>query len=332
MPHAAPVKAALIGTGKIGWEFQDDPGASRFGICTHAAAWNSLDDVQFVAVADADEEKARRCAARWRVPAAYRDVGNLLNDAQPDIVSVATPDETHFSLTRQCLEHPSVRAVLVEKPLASTAAEAMQLEALAKRLNKTIVVNYSRRFCPVYRSLREQIRRGDYGALRLARVLYTKGLRHNGSHALDLMQYWFSKVRLLRAEVPAWAVAKSNDSFDPPCNVTFSLPEGSEGVLHNLPFQEYTLFEMDLCFEKGRLSFTAGGDILETHVIVEDQPFVGYRSVVREATHEGCLRDYLLHAAGHVVAVMRHGEENVSSVHASVSLLQQYEAILSTGL
>jgi predicted dehydrogenase len=324
-----PLKAALLGCGKIGWQFQDDPGASHFGICTHAAAWSTLGDVQLVAVADADTQKARRCAARWQVPVAYQDVRNLLDASQPDVVSIATPDETHFSLSQQCLDHPSVRAVLVEKPLASNVAEAIQLDALAKRLNKTIVVNYSRRFCPVYQSLRQDIRRGDYGAIRLIRVLYTKGLRHNGSHALDLMQFWFSRIVLLRAEVPSWAVERSDNSADPPRDVLFSLSGGGVGMLHSLPFQEYTLFEMDLCFDKARIVFTEGGDTLETHAIVENRPFVGYRRLASRSKQEGCLRDYLLHAASHVIAVMQGTQDNVSTVGASIALLQEYETILS---
>ncbi|MDR3400893.1 MAG: Gfo/Idh/MocA family oxidoreductase [Chthoniobacter sp.] len=320
-------RAALIGCGKIGWEFQDDPGAARFGVCTHVAAWNALDNVRLVAVADAHSQKAQRCATRWQVPFAYQDVGELLRGAQPEIVSIATPDESHFSVARECLEYPSVRVVLVEKPLATTFAEASQLDALARSLGKIIVVNYSRRFCPVYQSVRRQIQTGSYGATQLARVVYTKGVRHNGSHALDLMQYWFGDVKLGDAQAPSWN-AGADDCFDPPMNVTFSLPGRGEGMLHNLPYQQYTLFELDLCFESARLVFTDGGDVLETHTVVADQPFAGYRSLVRESRQEGCLRDYLLHACRHVAALLGGGVENLSSAAASISLLQEYETLL----
>src|SRR5207302_3214378 len=121
------IKAALLGCGKIGWEFQDDPRAEAFGTCTHASAWRELDGVELAAVGDVNIEKARACAARWNVGGAYDDPGKLLADTQPEIVSIATPDETHAAIARACLEFPSVQAVLVEKPLATTAEEAASL-------------------------------------------------------------------------------------------------------------------------------------------------------------------------------------------------------------
>jgi predicted dehydrogenase len=312
----------LIGCGKIAWGFQEEPGAARYGICTHAAAWSALDQTQLVAVTDANREQAQRCADRWQVPAVCDDVAQLLEKARPQVVSVATPDDTHFPVARQCLEFPSVRAVLVEKPLARAAADAAILHELAGQLNKTLVVNYIRRFCPVYQDVRARISTGEFGPLRLAQVLYTKGLRHNGSHALDLMQYWFGRVSSLRGEVPAWA---ANDTADPEMDVTFDLDRGGKGVLHCLPSQDYTVFEADLCFEKARLAFTESGDVVEIHTPRSGYPFAGYRSLVRESRQDGCLRDYLLHAVRHTVAVMDGKAKNLSSAESSIALLEQLD-------
>jgi hypothetical protein len=62
---------------------------------------------------------------------------------------------------------------------------------------------------------------------------------------------------------------------------------------------------------------------------VENRPFVGYRRLASRSKQEGCLRDYLLHAASHVIAVMQGTQDNVSTVGASIALLQEYETILS---
>ncbi len=320
-----PVRVALIGCGRIGWRFQDDPGAGPFGICTHAAAWHSLKSAHLVAVADQDLEQARACAARWHVPAVYQDTAALLNDSQPQIVSIATPDDTHAGVARQCLEHPSVQAVFVEKPLAATAKEGAELCALATRMDKKIMVNYSRRFCPIYQSLRSAIQRKEYGRIRLVRVLYTKGLRHNGSHALDLMLFWFSGFSMKDMVEPPWA--DQLEDVDPPLDATFSLPEEGRGILHSLPYQDYTVFELDLCFESARLVLSNGGDTIDEFLPVSDQPFAGYRSLVRHATHTRCLKDYLLHGARHVLAVLQSREENLSDGEGSVTMLSELEKI-----
>ena len=322
------LKAAILGCGKIGWEFQDDPGAARFGVCTHAAAWSALpDEVELVAVADADEDRARRCAARWGVPHHFPDAQSLLEGVHPQIVSIATPDDTHFALALQCLQHPSVRAVLVEKPLAASVAQAQRLSSLAQELGKVIVVNYSRRFCPIFRGLRDAVRRGEYGPLHLVRGIYTKGLRHNGFHFLDLIHFWFEACRLESFNIPSWAGEARDLDDDPPAHVTFAAAPGSSGALHCMPHQAYTLFEMDLCFARNRFLFTDGGDTLETYSLRKDTPFVGYTSLALESKRQNCVRDYLLHAAQHVLAVLKGIEQNLSSPDTSVYLLQQYYSL-----
>lgn len=325
MPEKFPLlKAALIGCGKIGWAFQDDPGAARFGICTHAAAWSAIEGVELASVADAVPASAQQCARRWQVPAVYHSLESMLEGTAPDIVSIATPDDQHFAGIKRCLEHPSVRAVLAEKPLATTAAEAEELVALAQRMGKFIMVNYSRRFCDFYVALRERIRSGEFGTLRLARNVYTKGARHNGSHFIDLMRFFFGPLQPKSATMPSWLGPDGHD-HDPGLDVRLVTRDGACVVMHNLPPNNYTVFEMDLCFEKARFIFTEGGDTVQEFALVKDQPFAGYTSLTQTAIHQHTLRDYLLRAAENVVAVLRHNAPCLSPASESVVMLQNYE-------
>ena len=324
------LKAAIIGCGKIAWEFQHDPGAARFGICTHAAAWSAIDGVRLAAVSDVDAARAGRCAARWQVAQAFSDAREMLRAVDPEIVSITSPDETHTETAALCLEHPSVRAVLVEKPLAASARDARELERKARESGKVVVVNYIRRFSPSYRRMRERISSGEFGDPRLTRGLYTKGMRHNGSHAIDLLNFFVPGTRLLRGRTPSWLRDADAAGADPPADIELALANGAVGILHSLPHQEHTVFELDLVFEKARLIFKDGGDIIEEHLMADGVPFAGYRSLVLAATHEHALKDYLLHAARHVLAVLDGSEENISDIGQSVLMLEQYEALQLT--
>ena len=321
-----PLKASIVGCGKIGWGFQDDPGAARFGICTHAAAWNHVAGVDLVAVTDKDPANARQCAERWQVPGVYGALDSLLESAAPDIVSIATPDHLHYSGIKACLEHPSVRAVLAEKPLAATAAEAAELDALAKRSGKVLVVNYSRRFCDFYVTLRQRIQAGEFGELRLARNLYTKGARHNGSHFIDLMHCLFGPLRLHSAARPAWLRQDVRDN-DPGLDIKLTTTSGATVEMNHLPADQYTVFELDLCFDMARFIFTDGGDTVQEFDMVKDQPFAGYTSLLLKAQHQNTTRDYLLRAAEHVVAILRDGLPNISPASDSVAMLREYESL-----
>ena len=60
-------------------------------------------------------------------PASFADPAELLAQAQPEITSICTPDETHFELARMALQASSVRAVLCEKPLAMSVEQGEEL-------------------------------------------------------------------------------------------------------------------------------------------------------------------------------------------------------------
>ena len=64
---AKKIKAAVIGCGRIGAEFDNDP--KRKYISTHTGAYSAVKGVDLVAVCDVDPSKASKCAEHWQVPA-----------------------------------------------------------------------------------------------------------------------------------------------------------------------------------------------------------------------------------------------------------------------
>ena len=110
-------RAAVIGCGKIGSVFADDPLLAG-DVYTHAEAYVRSPATELVAVCDRDADVAQRCGERWNV-ASFTDVAETLYSADPDIVSICTPDETHYAIARLAIEAQSVRAILCEKPLAT---------------------------------------------------------------------------------------------------------------------------------------------------------------------------------------------------------------------
>ena len=118
---------------------------------------------RLVAVADNNIQAAEAAAAGGR---AIRNGEELIADPAVDAVMIASPDQTHFDLVRACLE--AGKPVLCEKPLAMTAAEALELVVLeAETAKASVHVGFMRRFDPAYRALREAISSGAVGVPRL---------------------------------------------------------------------------------------------------------------------------------------------------------------------
>src|ERR1022692_4516871 len=86
-----------------------------------------------------------------------------LSSPVPAVV-IATPAETHFSLTRQPLE--AGKDVFVEKPLALTYDEGRQLVDLARARGRILMVGHVLEYHPGILKLRELVASGELGKLR----------------------------------------------------------------------------------------------------------------------------------------------------------------------
>lgn len=141
----------LVGPGRI---------ANRF-----AAAVASLPGAGIVHVCARDPAKAAAFAARWAADAAAgSSMDALLADPAVDAVYIATPHAQHGDLIRACLL--AGKAVLCEKPLVPSLAQAEPLLALARERGVFLMEALWTRFLPAYDQLARWLRDGAIGELR----------------------------------------------------------------------------------------------------------------------------------------------------------------------
>ena len=92
----------------------------------HAEGYQALGDrVRIAAVADIDAERAADAAARWGAAHALQRYEDLLALPEVDAVSICTYNNAHCAPAVAALE--AGKHVLVEKPMAATTAEAVQM-------------------------------------------------------------------------------------------------------------------------------------------------------------------------------------------------------------
>jgi scyllo-inositol 2-dehydrogenase (NADP+) len=90
-------------------------------------------------------------------------LAEVLSDASIDLVSISSPNNTHFDYAKQCLL--AGKHVLVEKPFTATVAEAETLIELAKKAEKHLFVFQNRRFDSDFLTVRKVIENGWLGEL-----------------------------------------------------------------------------------------------------------------------------------------------------------------------
>jgi len=183
---------------------------------------------------------------------AFDDFQDGIIKTGSEIVSVCTPDDTHYKVVKSLLEMDSnIRVVFLEKPACSTLDEMDHLIALSAEKSIDIVVNHTRRFDSRYKEIRKHIADGKYGDLVTGFITYYSGWQHNGVHIIDTLSYLFNDSVEIETIQNG---ANSPYPDDPTINGKLFLSK-LPGKLQLMSFDEkyYQLFEFDLRFEKVRL-------------------------------------------------------------------------------
>ncbi|WP_435139123.1 Gfo/Idh/MocA family protein [Pseudopelagicola sp. nBUS_19] len=102
--------------------------------------------------------------------------GERNRDDRIDLVTVATPNATHFAITKAFLE--SGFNVLCEKPMTMTVEEGEEIVRLAAKSGKIMAVNYAYSAYPMVRQARAMVRAGEIGRVRLVVTNFSHG--HHG--------------------------------------------------------------------------------------------------------------------------------------------------------
>ncbi len=310
------LRAAVIGCGKIGSGYADDPLLAG-DVYTHAEAYVRSSATELVAVCDRDPDVAAKCAARWNVKASFSDLAGLIRSAKPDIVSVCTPDDTHFSIARELIGVPSVRALLCEKPLATNLDQGEELARLARDSGKLIAVGYVRRYADNMRGLRDLLDGGSLGPVKAIGGWYTKGVMHNGTH-------WFDLLRMLAGEVE-WVEAANREgaaSDDPTLDVTIGLTSGATAVLRGADANPYSVFEMDLLTEGGRVSIGQSGHSIRLFRAAPSDRYCGYSALKEEPHDFGDQRDMMLKAVDDLADALATGRAPLCSAQDGLAALR----------
>lgn len=269
----------IIGTGRIGTGF-DAPDSPY--VLTHAHAVTKNVRTKLAGVADIDASLGKKEAKRWATEF-FSNVNVLMKKTQPDIVIVATPDQTHAKILAQVARF-SPKLVVCEKPAVTTAAELKKIRKLYASLGIPLIVNYSRRFDAKVREVRSKIARGEFGRVIAASGTYTGTLAHNGSHMIDLARFLFGEM----------SVRKEKISFEK-CP-RFSLTQGDQNF--------YSIFEMDILTERARLRFTHSGMQLEVQKAVASPIYKKFTVLGPAKVSETSLHDALPELVRYAVALL----------------------------
>ena len=153
------IKIAIVGTGNIAKS-------------AHMPVYKKRDDVEIIACADIDFEKAKAFAENFNIPAAYPSVEELLQNCKPDYVDVCTWPAAHAPVSIAAANAGC--HVMCEKPVCHTLADALALKEAVERNGVKFMLAVPLRFGGAAMHARKLVDEGVLGDVYYGKTAYVR--------------------------------------------------------------------------------------------------------------------------------------------------------------
>jgi predicted dehydrogenase len=166
------------------------------------------------ALVDPDTNKAQALAAKFSVPAVFVSLAEALKNLPPEVIfDLAVPASAILKVLPQL---PDGAAILIQKPMGETLAEAVGIERLCREKCLTAAVNFQLRWAPVMQAARQYALAGLLGDVHEMEVhlsvftpwdLWTflataprLEILYHSIHYVDLCRAWFGNPNRVLAK------------------------------------------------------------------------------------------------------------------------------------
>jgi predicted dehydrogenase len=218
-----PVRIAVVGLGYWG------PNIAR--------NVSELDCSELAAICDSQPERLEHARKRSYGAATYENFDEVLADDTIDAVAIATPVTSHFALGCAALE--AGKHVFIEKPLAASSAECIELMRIASEAGRVLMPGHTFLYSPPVVAIRKLIEAGTLGDL-----YFVSTSRVNlGLHQADVSVTWdlgphdFSILHYWLDEAPEYVSALSRG---------FIVPSIADVAFVDLEFAKGTIAHVEL--------------------------------------------------------------------------------------
>jgi predicted dehydrogenase len=150
------INTAIVGCGKMADQ--------------HAAQIQRIGGAKLIAVCDSEALMARQIAERFKVPAWFTNVDEMLASARPDVVHVTTPPQSHLAIGKKCFEAGA--SAYIEKPFTLNTSDAEELIDVANRKGVRLTAGHNGQFTHAMNKMRQLVGTGFLGG----RVVHMESL------------------------------------------------------------------------------------------------------------------------------------------------------------
>lgn len=314
MPNSTPeiLDVLMIGCGQIAGGFDEgNPESAR----SHAGAYRRHAGFRIAACVDPDVKRRETYMTHWGVPEGFDRLEHVKEAGiHFDVTSVCSPTEQHADDLKFLLE-TNTQAVFCEKPIAEDFDAARDLVAAFEEAKIPLAVNHLRRWDTRLAALRDEIAVGDWGQIRSAVGLYTKGILNNGTHLVDLMQFLLGPLKIV-ARGPH---REDGHPGDPTVDAMLTLTNGATAHLVGGDSRDYALFELTIITEKGVIALEEAGYTIRIRKVRNSVRYAGYRELDNAATSQSGLEDAMANAVGDLYDAVQNNKQPASTGRSALA-------------
>lgn len=269
------LKALIIGAGSIGAtkpDHLDYPGSEH--ILTHANAVTRHPDVDLVGVVDIDPQKGSDASRKWNCNN-YLSIKETFNSNKIDIVVLSVPTEKHGEMMLDLSQY-DFKLLIAEKPFCGNVNDAIYATNSYSSEGIPVLVGYIRRFDEGHKKVKQLIDDEVFGGVQNCRITYTRGLYADGCHGIDLCNYFFGEF-----------LGGNKLNFGPITEIENDTSWCLQMVYekcHNILLipcdgRKYSIFDVDIFFEKGRINLRNHGNIINYYTVHDSCVYGQYNTL-----------------------------------------------------
>lgn len=155
----------------------------------HAATFQANSRFDVAGVCDIDQTRLEAAAAKLGVPVKGTDAARVGAEVKPDIFCFCTMANVRSSMVRIGIES-GAKLIAMEKPVALTSAEGIEVKRLLDAGGVKAVVSHQHRYGTHYQAVSDVIASGALGRIHTVYGTATGWLMHMISHLIDYMRWY----------------------------------------------------------------------------------------------------------------------------------------------
>lgn len=302
----SPVRVACLGAGYF----------SQF----HRDAWQRIEGVDLVGVADQNLE-----AARITGLSAYANLQQMLESGRPDLLDIITPPPSHLSAIKMAIDG-GVGAIICQKPFCTSLNEAREATELADDAGVPLIIHENFRYQPWYREMARIIAEGELGKIHqltfrmrtgdgqgpeayLARQPYFQKMKRflvheTAVHWIDVFQFLLGPVTAVYADLRRMnpVIAGEDAAY-----VIFDMADNKRAVFDGNRLLDHDAADMRTTFGEALLEGSDGTLILRGDGSVHLRRFgeTGEKAVLKARQWSGFAGDCVYSLQAHVISALK---------------------------